>query len=143
MGVVQNPPIINLYSILGSPSNLLLEKMDGWYTYLLVSDNKTYVGMTNNLQRRLRQHNCEIAGGAKYTHGHTWIRMCYVSGFPDKIGALRFEWRWKYFTRKHPSAPTSYDRRIAALSDTLEFYKDLMPGLEVIWEHVLETETTP
>jgi hypothetical protein len=28
---------------------------------------RTYVGITNNLTRRLRQHNREISGGSKYT----------------------------------------------------------------------------
>mmetsp|Transcript_25984 Transcript_25984/g.36836 ORF Transcript_25984/g.36836 Transcript_25984/m.36836 type:complete len:111 (+) Transcript_25984:166-498(+) len=42
--------------------------------------SKTYVGVTNNLQRRLRQHNGEISGGAKYTRafrgtGHWKIVM--------------------------------------------------------------------
>ena len=37
--------------------------------YLLIHNihNKTYLGITNNLKRRLRQHNREIKGGAKYT----------------------------------------------------------------------------
>ena len=29
--------------------------------------NRTYLGITNNLERRIRQHNCEIKGGAKAT----------------------------------------------------------------------------
>ena len=105
-----------------------------WFTYLLASNNKTYVGMTNNLQRRLRQHNGELSGGAKYTKGHSWRRLAFVQGFVDKIQALRFEWRWKYFTRKNAKAATSKDRRVKALADTMEFYKDLMPTLEIVWE---------
>ena len=38
--------------------------------YLLknTDNNRTYLGITNNLKRRIRQHNNEIKGGAKYTH---------------------------------------------------------------------------
>ena len=58
-----------------------------YYVYLLVSsDNCTYVGATMDLDRRLRQHNKEIKGGARATgikveQGHTWTRACYVRGF--------------------------------------------------------------
>ena len=40
-----------------------------YYCYFLynVSNKKNYIGITNNVTRRLRQHNKEIKGGAKYT----------------------------------------------------------------------------
>ena len=40
-----------------------------YVVYLLVNtdNNRTYVGITNNSTRRLRQHNSEIKGGARYT----------------------------------------------------------------------------
>ena len=76
------------------------------YVYLLLSsDNYTYVGATVDLDRRLRQHNKEITGGAtatgaRVTKGETWIRVAHVEGFPDWQAALQFEWRWKQITRK-------------------------------------------
>jgi len=77
------------------------------FVYLLESSIKgaTYVGATIDLNRRLRQHNKEIKGGANYTgskvsNGETWRRVCYVSGFPDWRTALQFEWRWKQLSRK-------------------------------------------
>ena len=61
------------------------------YVYLLLATpnrNATYVGATVDLERRLRQHNKEIKGGAVATStrvikGDTWIRAAYVQGFPD------------------------------------------------------------
>ena len=43
--------------------------MSEYIVYLLKNtcNNRTYLGITNNSKRRLRQHNCEIKGGAKYT----------------------------------------------------------------------------
>jgi len=71
---------------------------DDYVCYLLKStiSNRTYIGSTNNFKKRIRQHNGEIKGGAKYTHSNRpWIPVCIVSGFPDKSHALCFEWRVK------------------------------------------------
>lgn len=83
--------------------------------YCLLSETgSTYVGSTNNLERRLRQHNCELVGGAKATKGKTWKRILSVSGFPDHTSALQFEWAWKYWTRK-THLKSAVERRCAAV----------------------------
>ena len=43
--------------------------MNNYLVYLLVNtkNNCTYIGSTNNSVRRLRQHNGDLVGGAKYT----------------------------------------------------------------------------
>lgn len=69
--------------------------MSGYVCYTLCSANGrcTYVGITNCLARRLRQHNGELSGGAKYTASRgPWTVACVVSGFRTKIEALQFEW---------------------------------------------------
>lgn len=70
------------------------------YCYLLSSDNRTYIGATIDVERRLLQHNGTLAGGAKATRGRTWRRVAYISGFPDWKSTLSFEWAWKYATRR-------------------------------------------
>jgi len=95
------------------------------YVYLLLcSDNSTYVGATIDLNRRLRQHNKEIKGGAhatgtKVDKGETWIRAAHVAGFPDWQAALQFEWRWKHMTRQIKTFSTPLDRRMNALKRVL------------------------
>ena len=95
------------------------------YVYLLVSTNgNTYVGATVDLERRLRQHNKEIKGGAhatsiKVSQGESWIRGAHVSGFPDWSAALQFEWRWKQLSRKYPLKMNPLERRMNALKDLL------------------------
>ena len=96
------------------------------YVYLLVcSDGTTYVGATVNLNRRLRQHNKEITGGAfatgrKVGQGKIWTRDCYVEGFPDWQACLQFEWRWKQLSRKIKASVTPLERRHMALKTLLE-----------------------
>ena len=96
-----------------------------FFVYLLLSsDNSTYVGATVDLDRRLRQHNKEIKGGAtatslKVLKGETWIRVAHVEGFPDWKSALQFEWRWKQLTRKITISVHPLHRRMIALTKLL------------------------
>ena len=96
-----------------------------FFVYLLVSsDNATYVGATVDLNRRLRQHNKEIKGGAhatgvKVAKGETWERAAHVSGFPDWQTTLQFEWRWKQLSRKLSPKMFPLERRMNALKQLL------------------------
>jgi structure-specific endonuclease subunit SLX1 len=96
-----------------------------FFVYLLLSsDNATYVGATVDLDRRLRQHNKEIKGGAfatgsKVEKGELWIRAAHVEGFPDWQAALQFEWRWKQLTRKITATKKPLERRMIALKQLL------------------------
>ena len=97
-----------------------------FFVYLLLSsDNSTYVGATIDLDRRLRQHNKEIKGGAfatglKVAKGETWIRAAHIEGFPDWKSALQFEWRWKQLTRKLSISVHPLHRRMIALKKLLK-----------------------
>jgi len=84
-----------------------------WYCYLLVSDNKTYVGATIDPDRRLQQHNGLLSGGAKATKGHIWKRVCLVGTFPEERDALQFEWKWKNISKKQKGS--ALERRSKAL----------------------------
>ena len=94
------------------------------FVYLLHStNNATYVGATVNLERRLRQHNKEIKGGAhatsiKVDQGEIWERACYIEGFPTWQAALQFEWRWKQLSRKQSAKlfPLKFNSWIIILS---------------------------
>jgi structure-specific endonuclease subunit SLX1 len=119
------------------------------FVYLLQSTaNTTYVGATVDVNRRLRQHNKEIAGGAHATgiqvaRGETWERVCYVRGFPDWQAALQFEWRWKQLSRKWPKKMHPLERRFRALSQLLSLerpttkakaYTEWEAPPEIVWE---------
>ena len=74
-----------------------------FYVYLLITNIKnkkiTYVGYTNNLNKRLLSHN--KSRGAKFTRGKQW-KMIYSKAYDSKIEALREEYKLKknYLLRK-------------------------------------------
>lgn len=92
-----------------------------WNCYLLVTvgepTERTYVGITPDLDRRLAQHNGLRGGGASATRGHTWRRAAFVRGFPDQRAALQFEWAWKHRTKNYRGSPLK--RRFLALQELL------------------------
>ena len=53
---------------------------------------KTYVGYTNNLNKRLEKHNLNL--GAKSTKGYKW-EFVYKKKFYSKSKALSFEYKLK------------------------------------------------
>jgi len=100
-----------------------------WYCYILRNKlekykKKTYNGSTNNPMRRLRQHNEEIKGGARATHGKggSWEICAMLSGFPDHINALSCEWRMKCPSGRPGKREGKYQRvdgRIRSLNEIL------------------------
>lgn len=108
------------------------------YVYLLVAtDNSTYIGATMDLNRRLRQHNKEISGGAhatgiKVSQGQQWTRAAYVSGFPSWTSALQFEWRWKHLSRRLSPRLFPLERRMLALKQLLSLEKPTSKSIPYI-----------
>ena len=75
-----------------------------YLVYLIKCDNLSYVGMTNDIFKRLRQHNDEISGGAKYTSKRKgWYPVMIIDGFLDMRSAMQCEWKLKHFARGHGS----------------------------------------
>ena len=67
-----------------------------YYVYFIKTLNgyqaKTYVGYTNNLNKRLEKHNSNL--GAKSTRGYKW-ELIYKKKFYSKSKALSFEYKLK------------------------------------------------
>ncbi|KAG9458100.1 hypothetical protein H6P81_002608 [Aristolochia fimbriata] len=124
-----------------------------WYAYLIVSTQlpKTYVGVTTNFSRRLKQHNGELKGGAKASlAGRPWACACIIEGFRDRSKACEFEWKWKNFSRKlprrnvtgsverqeHHRALSLLQHREAALKKVEHSFD--CSHLQIHWQHNLE-----
>jgi putative endonuclease len=125
--------------------------MSNYIVYLLVNtcNSNTYIGITNNKERRLRQHNGELVGGAKYTCANKgngrWVFYGYISSNPDTIleknQALSIEKKIKIMSRKlsgniNPNeeykiiipndATTPLKKRLRAINKILENYSNLL-----------------
>ena len=87
----------------------------GTCVYLLVDPrNRTYIGATVDLRRRLRQHNGELVGGARRTSAGTWSVALYVSGFHEWRDALRFEYAWRRACRRPRGVGVAWRQRALA-----------------------------
>lgn len=62
-----------------------------WSIYLISNGTRTYIGSTTDVNRRLRQHNGEIVGGARSTRGHKWKLVCFANNFKTRSEACRWE----------------------------------------------------
>ena len=69
------------------------------YTYIVMCrDGTYYTGWTNNLQKRIDDHNA--GKGAKYTKSRLPVELVYYEAFETKEEAMRREYAIKQLTRK-------------------------------------------
>ena len=63
-----------------------------WLIYILeCRDGSLYCGISNNLEKRLKQHKGEIIGGAKYTRSHWPCKLVYKEKSANRSKALQRE----------------------------------------------------
>ena len=69
------------------------------YTYIVrCRDGSLYTGWTNNLEKRLKDHNS--GRGAKYTKSRRPVLLAYYEEFATKEEAMRREWEIKQMKRQ-------------------------------------------
>ena len=69
-----------------------LSNQNNWLIYILeCKDGSLYCGITNNLEKRLKQHKGEVKGGAKYTRSHWPCKLVYKEKSANRSEALQRE----------------------------------------------------
>lgn len=72
-----------------------------YYIYLVrCKDNTLYCGQTNNLEKRLADHNSSLSRSAKYTKGRGPVILEYYEQVENLSDALKKEWALKKLTKK-------------------------------------------
>ena len=111
--------------------------MSNYIIYLLYNtkNNNTYIGITNNKERRIRQHNGELVGGAKYTHikkgDGEWLYYGWIQSntMLIKNRALSLEKKIKNSSRKMKGYPI--EKRISAIYQILSDNSDLFFYIQI------------
>ena len=80
--------------------NVVLKVKKMYYTYMLrCADNSIYTGMTNDLEKRLKEHKSKSKNGAKYTKSHNAIKIEAAWKSKDKSLACKLEYQIKNLTK--------------------------------------------
>jgi putative endonuclease len=71
-----------------------------WHVYILeCADKSLYTGITNDLERRIFEHN-NSPKGAKYTKGRGPVKLVYSKRKMNKSTASKEEYQIKNLTKK-------------------------------------------
>jgi putative endonuclease len=88
-----------------------------WHVYLLeCADGTFYCGVTNDVERRIDQHNGKLPGGAKYTQARRPVKLLASCLCESKNAAYGLEHRIKSKTR---SKKLAILQRYAVDSDSI------------------------
>jgi predicted GIY-YIG superfamily endonuclease len=69
------------------------------FVYILrCADGTLYTGWTNDVERRVAQHNA--GRGARYTRARRPVTLAYREEVPDRSAAMRREWAIKKLDRE-------------------------------------------
>jgi len=105
-----------------------------YIVYLLTNkyNNKTYLGITNNLSKSLKQHNGELKGASKYTKSkdqkknEEWFLKLEIRNL-TKNEAIIIE-RHSKLGKKGTNSLNSLEKRLNVIKPILKYY----PNCEII-----------
>lgn len=75
--------------------------MSDWHVYMLrCADGSLYTGVATDLDRRVKQHNGELVGGARYTRGRRPVELVWSESCTDRAEAQQREAALKALSRE-------------------------------------------
>ena len=83
-----------------------------FYIYILrTSANTLYIGQTNNVEKRLREHSSKSRKSAKYTRYFNSFELVYKEAYATRQEAMKREWQLKQWSRAKKEALIHKDIR--------------------------------
>ncbi len=71
-----------------------------FYVYILrTSSNTLYIGQTNDLERRLKEHKDKTSKSARYVRYFDLFKLVYQETFETRSEAMKREWQLKGWTK--------------------------------------------
>ncbi len=82
------------------------ESKDMLFTvYILrTSSNTFYIGQTNNLEKRIKEHKAKTTKSAKYIRYFNSFKLIYSESFATRSEAMKREWQLKQWSRAKKEA---------------------------------------
>lgn len=71
---------------------------------LRTNKNTLYIGQTNNLEKRLKQHRNHNSKSSKYVRSFDSFELVYTEEFPTRSQAMKREWQLKQLTKPQKEA---------------------------------------
>ena len=71
---------------------------------LRTSSNTLYIGQTNNLEKRLKEHKNKSTKSAKYIKYFDSCELVYKEEYPSRVEAMRREFQLKKLTKTKKEA---------------------------------------
>ena len=79
----------------------MAETKKAFYTYILIcADHTYYTGITTDIEKRIRQHNGELTGGAKYTRARRPVTLHYLEEHDSRTEATKREIQIKKLSKQ-------------------------------------------
>jgi putative endonuclease len=82
-----------------------------YFVYILrTSSNTLYIGQTNNLANRLKEHQNKTSKSAKYIRYFSGFELVYSEKFSTRQEAMKREWQLKQWSRAEKEALIKGDK---------------------------------
>ncbi|PWU23925.1 hypothetical protein C5B42_01275 [Candidatus Cerribacteria bacterium 'Amazon FNV 2010 28 9'] len=84
-----------------------------FFVYILrTCANTLYIGQTNNLEKRLKEHRSKSLRSSKYVRSFSSFVHVYTETFKTRSEALKREWELKQWPRKKKDALIADESKI-------------------------------